>query len=419
LLLQPVFLGLSGILASVTQIHGRFLLYATAPLLYNGGIILGIAALYPLFGLPGIAFGVVLGAFLHMGIQIPFITRSGYGRLSDMRFNMRELWAIISVSVPRTVSIAANHIALLVLVATAATLGFGAVSVFNLAFNLQSAPLAIIGASYSVAAFPTLARYFSSGDTVLFVNQISTAARHIIFWSFPLMALFVVLRAQIVRVILGTGAFDWSDTRLTAAALALFVISLAAQALSLLFVRGYYASGNTWKPLAVNVTSAVGIVGTSFWFLHIFNTNDTWRYFVEQLLRVSDVPGTAVLMLPLAYTIFAILNVVVYIVLFERDFKLLHTGIVRTAFHSFSAAVLAGFFAHLTLRVLSLIVNIDTFLGIFAQGTIAGIIGVTAGIVTLVLLKSREINEAWNTLHKKIWLVRVIFPSGVDRGTDV
>ena len=61
----------------------------------------------------------------------------------------------------------------------------------------------------------------------------------------PAVVLFIVLRAQIVRSVLGSGAFDWADTKLTAAALALFSISLIAQSLNLLFVRGYYASGNT------------------------------------------------------------------------------------------------------------------------------------------------------------------------------
>ena len=58
----------------------------------------------------------------------------------------------------------------------------------------------------------------------------------------------IVLRAQIVRAILGRGQFDWSATRLTAAALALFVLSLLAQSATFLISRAYYAIGNTKKP---------------------------------------------------------------------------------------------------------------------------------------------------------------------------
>jgi putative peptidoglycan lipid II flippase len=108
-----------------------------------------------------------------------------------------------------------------------------------------------------VAAFPLLVKTFSSKDNINFIKHIISAARQIIFWSLPIMVLLIVLRAQIVRVILGTNSFSWADTRLTAASVALFVISLVSQGLVLLFIRGYYASGNTRKPLVINVFSSI------------------------------------------------------------------------------------------------------------------------------------------------------------------
>ena len=161
LLLQPIFLGFSGILASITQVHGRYLIYAIAPLLYNLGIIFGIVFLYPLFGLEGIAYGVVFGAVLHLGIQVPFSLRMGYFAPRNIKIRLKDFLHITAISIPRTLSITANQIALFVLVAMSAALGVGSVSVFSLAFNLQAAPLSIIGASYSVAAFPPLARFFA------------------------------------------------------------------------------------------------------------------------------------------------------------------------------------------------------------------------------------------------------------------
>ena len=77
--------------------------------------------------------------------------------------------------------------------------------------------------------------------------------------------MFIVLRAQIVRTILGSGSFSWSDTKLTAASLAIFVVSAIAQGLILLFIRGYYASGNTKKPLLINTISAILIIVFSFY----------------------------------------------------------------------------------------------------------------------------------------------------------
>jgi len=419
LLIQPILLGASGILASVTQVHGRYLLFALAPLLYNLSIIAGIIFLYPIFGLEGITYGVVVGAFLHLGIQVPFSFRSGYLRPNTFKINYRQLFEIIRISIPRTLSITANQIALLILVMIAASLGTGAVSIFSLAFNLQAAPLAIIGASYSVAAFPILARYIASGEKKHFCTQIINASRHIIFWALPLITLVTVLRAHIVRVVLGSGAFSWADTRLTAAALALFIISLAAQALSLLFVRGYYAAGETVKPLVVNVTTALGTVGSAYLLIYLFNTHDGWRYFIESLLRVEGIAGTEILMLPLAYAIFSLVNIIVFATLFEHDFGKLRSRLRKTFFESFSAAVVAGFFAHQTLVMLDGVFDIDTFFGVFAVGFIAGIVGILTGALILHMLGNKEMQEVSETMHKRFWRYVPIFSSGTERGTDM
>ena len=71
MLLSPIFLGLSNIFSSVTQAFRRFFVYGLAPVFYNVGVILGITVFYRFMGLAGLAWGVVLGAFLHMAIQIP------------------------------------------------------------------------------------------------------------------------------------------------------------------------------------------------------------------------------------------------------------------------------------------------------------------------------------------------------------
>jgi putative peptidoglycan lipid II flippase len=241
MLLQPILLGLSNILAAITQIRARYGLYALSPILYNLGIIGGIFLLYPLWGIAGLAWGVVLGAGLHLGIQVPSIIRDGFFHRVPRIIELSALWRTASISVPRALTLSLNQIAFVGLTAFAATLAPGSIAIFIFAFNLNSVPLSVIGVSYSVAAFPMLAAAVSSGRNDEFVQHVAIASRHILFWSLPAVALIVILRAHIVRVVLGSGAFDWTDTRLTAAALAIFSFGLAAQGITLLLVRGYYA----------------------------------------------------------------------------------------------------------------------------------------------------------------------------------
>src|SRR3989338_5051883 len=78
LLLSPLLLGLSNLASSVVQSFRRFYIYAVSPLFYNLGIIIGILFLMPKFGLYGIVWGVVLGALMHLAIQLPTVFSLGF-----------------------------------------------------------------------------------------------------------------------------------------------------------------------------------------------------------------------------------------------------------------------------------------------------------------------------------------------------
>jgi putative peptidoglycan lipid II flippase len=225
LLLSPFLLGLSNLLSSIVQSFNRFFVYALSPLLYNIGIIFGIIILFPYLGMVGIALGVVLGALLHVSIQIPTIIRLNFVPKFKLKLNFPEAWQVIKFSLPRTFGLGLNQIVLIFITAMASLFSVGSIAVFNLSFNLQSVFLTVIGVSYSVAAFPTLAKLFIS-DKKKFLGHTIIALRQIIFWLIPISILAIVLRAQIVRVIFGYGKFGWRDTRLTAACLALFAVSL-------------------------------------------------------------------------------------------------------------------------------------------------------------------------------------------------
>lgn len=410
LLLSPIFLGLSNFFASITQVYRRFLIYALSPLLYNIGIIIGIVFFYPIFGLQGLVFGVILGAIFHFSIQIPFVRRQGLIPRLLFSIDFAGIKKAIFLSIPRTITLGASQIGLIFLVSFASRMSEGSISIFNFSWNLQSVPLSIIGVSYSIAAFPTLSRLFSSGQKKEFLQQIITSSRHIIFWSIPVSVLFIVLRAQIVRTILGAGKFSWEDTRLTAASLALFTISIIAQSLTLLFVRGYYAMGNTKKPLFAGLFSGVMIIFFAYFFIKIFNAFPIFRYFIESLLRVDGITGTAALMLPLGYSLALIVNCAILAINLHKDFPDYIKAVTATLFQSFSASIIMGFAAYLALNIFDKVFNLNKLIGIFSQGLFSGIIGIFALILTLKLLKNKEVDEIWKTMHKKIWKAQPIAP---------
>ena len=408
LLLSPILLGFSNLFGSLTQAYNRFTIYALAPLLYNAGIIVGIIFLATRLGIMGVAVGVVIGASLHVLVQVPFVLKAGLFPRFSPKFNLALIVGVMKVSLPRTLTLSMSSIAMIFLVSLASLMASGSISVLLFSFNLQSVPLSIIGISYSLAAFPTLSRRFRENNLEAFRQQMATAARFIIFWSLPTTTLFIVLRAQIVRVILGSGLFDWDDTRLTAASLALFVLSSMFQCLVLLFMRGFYSAGFTRKPFFINLVSTTIMVVGTWGLVKIFYLSEGFRYFMSALLKVEDLSSSAVLMLPLGFSIATIINGLIYWVAFEREFRGFSRGVVRTFFDGLGTAVIMGATAYIGLSLFAPLLDTTSLVGIFLQGFGAGLVAILAGIVILFLLKSRELSIIWGVVHGKFWKAKVI-----------
>ena len=410
LLLQPLFLGLSSLLGVVTQLQHRFVIYALSPLLYNLGIIFGATVLFSYFGLPGIALGVIIGALFHLLIQWPLVRGSSLSFSFTSTIDVRLLREIAAVALPRSLTLSLGQIQILFLVSLASTMTIGSVSILQFAFNLQSVPLAIIGMSYSVAAFPTLTELLAQKKIAEFNTYVMTALRHIIFWSVPIVALVIVLRAQIVRVLLGSGSFDWADTRLTAAALGLFVISLTAQALALLIVRAFYAGGYTRLPLLL---TAIGtLIGSvcAYGLYRYLQVSPESAYMFAQWLRLEGVTGVEVLMLPLGYTLGVLVQVFLMLTLLARTFGFKLRELYEHLLQSLIASTVGGFVSYATLMFVVEGVNQDRFIGILMQGVAAGLMGVMAVITTYRLLGSPELHEIYVAFRSRIFKTDVITP---------
>jgi len=188
----------------------------------------------------------------------------------------RVMKPVMRDSVPRTLALSVGSVVIFAITILAARAGEGAISVFTFATNLEAVPLALIGASYAVAAFPVLSELSGKGDKKEFTRVLSAAARHLVLWSTVVFGLAIVLRAHLVRVILGSGNFNWNDTRLTAAVFAILVVALASQGLILLLSRALYAARQSWRPFIYQlIGGTVSIMTAAGGLYYLHRANDT------------------------------------------------------------------------------------------------------------------------------------------------
>jgi len=250
--LQPLILSVSFIFSGVLNSFKRFAAAALAPIFYNAGIIIGVLFLVPAVGSVGLAWGVVLGAFLHVAVQLPGIISTGFRWRPFFSAKAAQLKPVWRMMLPRVFGLAAQQINLLIETIIGSTLLSGSISVFYLASNLQYLPVGIFGLSFAQAAFPTLAEHMARGEKAEFRKVLMRSFRYILFFVIPASVLFFLLRAQMVRVLYGDGAFDWEDTILTLETFGFLIMSIFAQALIPLLTRAFYVQHDTKTPVVIS-----------------------------------------------------------------------------------------------------------------------------------------------------------------------
>lgn len=392
LLVSLIFLGLSAVFSGILHSFKRFLAYALAPVFYNLGIIFGALVLVRHFGIYGLAWGVVFGSFLHFAIQIPSTFASGFSWQKVFDFGDSHFRKIFFLMAPRTLSLSLYQINLWVVTAIASTLATGSVAIFNLANNLEYLPIGIIGISFAVAVFPSLSESVSYEKRKEFISQVSSAARLILFFVVPLSVLIFVLRAHIVRIILGTGEFSWSDTRLTAASLGLFCFGIFAQSLIPLFSRAFFAFHNTKIPVVINsigmILNIVLSLCFAFWILEI----PEFRSLISHFLHLEDIENLALLGLPLAFSISGIVNFVMLFVSLQKYIGVAwDVSFVRGGLKILAASLVSGFLTYGTLFLVGPFLDTKTLLGLLTQAVAAGSVGVACYVVFMFLFRAPEL----------------------------
>lgn len=383
MLISPIFLSVSAVFSGVLMSFRRFIAYSLAPLFYNTGIIFGILVLVPMYGPSGLGWGVVIGSILHMMTQWPAVTTTGL----RLRFHPWQalrnasVRRVIRLMIPRSLGMGVNQIGLLVMTGFASLLASGSLAAFTFANNIQSVALGLFGIAFSVAAFPSLSSSAAEGKGKEFFSVLSVATRRILFFVLPLSALMIVFRAQFVRVILGSGHFNWEDTIVTFNVLAWLSVSLFAQSLIPLFARGFFALQNTKTPLYIAIGSEA---------LHILLLICFWRssYFSIQTISI-------------AFSVATIVNLFfLYVTLKKQSLYWDDTKMIIPAMKIALAAILAGLFAQISKYAFALTTNeLDTFLEVFLQLSFGLAIGGSAYLVFCVWLQVEELS----VLKRFIW----------------
>src|SRR3989344_8564727 len=284
---QAFFVG-SIFLTGILQSFQRFIVPAVASIFYNVGIITSIIFLVPVFGIYAPAIGMILGALLHLVIQLPLAISLGFKFKPNLNFKDKDVREVFALMWPRSISLALMRISDVINIALASIAAVGSLVTFTFAQILQLLPISLFAGSIVQAALPYLSVEFNAKRYDQFKKIFIESFHQILFLILPAAAILAILRIPAVRLVFGARELPWDITVLTGRALIAFSFGITAQALSLLLMRSFYAIRDSLTSVKVNVISAGLNVFLSLTFILVFHFSIVWlavAYSAAQILN--------------------------------------------------------------------------------------------------------------------------------------
>lgn len=264
LLISTLIFSVSGLCMGILQSHNHFLLPALAPIMFDVGILFGVIFLMEPMGVHGIAMGAVIGAALHLGIQVPGLIYYKAKWSPTFGWKNPVLWKIIRLMLPRVAGLGVFSFNFIVMNNIASRLGSGSVSALDWGWRLMQIPQTLIGTAMGVVIFPTLAALSEKGDEDGKRDAMSGALRFIMIASIP-SAVGLIFVGQPLISLLERGAFDASASVLVYSTLRFFSLGLIVHCALEVIARSFYADKDTLTPLWAALGGAIiNLVGSYY-----------------------------------------------------------------------------------------------------------------------------------------------------------
>ncbi len=265
-LVAPVIFGISGLVMAILNAKQHFLLPALAPTFHWLGWILGTLFVVPRLGISGLAWGVLVGAVLHLSIQLPGLRRMRPQYAATLGLKDPTVRIVGRLMAPRLFGVAIVQLNFLVNVILASGMAVGSLTGITLGFAIMLMPQIVIAQAVAIAALPTFSSQAARGELAEMRRSLASTLRAVIFLSLPASLGLILLRVPLVTLLFQRGEFDSNSTELVAWALLWYSTGLVGHSLVEIVSRAFYALKDTRTPvtvgaaaMALNVVLSIGL----------------------------------------------------------------------------------------------------------------------------------------------------------------
>lgn len=390
---QLPFLVIGNFITGIAQANKVFILTAVAPVVYNIAIILSTLVFYSQFHLMAPVIGVIIGALLFFLVQLPLLSNLKFSIsvLIKITSGVKEFFKMIG---PRIMTVLVNQLDATIDLTLTTLIGSGAYTVFYLAQHLQLLPVSVIGIAYGQASLPYLSEIYQQKNMDKFKKVIVDSILSLLFFTIPIMGFFIFARTPLVRLFFGGQKFDWEATVQTATTLSYFALSLPFHSAYYFITRCFYAFLDTKTPFIVSVGTIILNTALSIYFI-IY-------------LKLS------VTALAISFSIAAILNVLILILLLAKRLKGLYFRALTVESVKITTSMfISSFVSYYMIKLLDGLVfdtsrTINVFLLLLTSGIVYVLLYLFLSwffnvremyMVTKLLLKAKEYRKKFVELY--------------------
>jgi len=226
---------------------------AAAPIFLNAGIIGAAYLISPHLNEPivGVGVGVLIGGMLQVGLQIPWVLKSGLKLFPQWHPGHSAVKRIGRLMLPAIFGSAVYQLSSYMGTLLASFLAEGSVSWLYYADRIVQFPLGVFAIAISTAALPSLSTQAARKDLEEFGDTLSHSLRLVFFIILPSMVGLIILGKPIIQILLERGAFDAVSTHMTNQALFFYTLGLWAFSGTRILVAAFYALQDTKTPVKV------------------------------------------------------------------------------------------------------------------------------------------------------------------------
>jgi putative peptidoglycan lipid II flippase len=377
---SAVLFGISGLVMGILNSHQVFFIPALTPAMYQIGMIFGVTVLSPRMGIKGLAWGVLIGAALHLILQLPALIKQKINYSFTFGLNTPDVKEVVRLMGPRLFGVAVVQLNFWINVRLASLQPAGSVTAIQVAFALMLMPQAAIAQSIATAALPTFSAQFAKNQITEMRSSLSATLRGILLLSIPASLGLVLLRKPIITFLLQRGEFTAYSTKLVAWALLWYGIGLVGHAMVEILARAFYALHDTKTPVLIGIAAMSINIILSYVFSALFKN---WGLMPHGGLALANTVATSLEMIGLILIMRVRIKGLNGNQIWKSVLKAAGAGLIM-------AGAIHGW----------MILSDQSSAWIIAIGGVS--IGVIVYITALGIFKTPEIRQVFQSLRKKM-----------------